>query len=221
MGWSFRKSFRIMPGVRMNLSRRGVGWSFGFKGFRIGTSGGRTRVSSGVGPFRYQKTVSQGADQKSGGLGCFSFLIIGLGAMSVLAIINSPEDKTSDASSKTPLSPVSSSATTTTKAVRPADEVLRLPDPPSSEAPSQRTSGSAVPRALPTGPAAEAARWRAVARYPYLGVAGSPLNKAFIDRVRRYQVERPSFFDQAEWPTLIATECQAELTEKAPSSVAR
>ena len=35
MGFRFRKSFRVLPGVRLNLSKTGVGASFGFKGFRI------------------------------------------------------------------------------------------------------------------------------------------------------------------------------------------
>lgn len=36
MGWRFRRSFRIAPGVRLNVSKRGVGVSAGVKGFRIG-----------------------------------------------------------------------------------------------------------------------------------------------------------------------------------------
>ena len=34
MGLRFRKSFRIFPGVRINLSKTGIGASVGFKGFR-------------------------------------------------------------------------------------------------------------------------------------------------------------------------------------------
>ncbi|GEA16296.1 hypothetical protein E308F_25400 [Moorella sp. E308F] len=36
MGWRFRKSIRIAKGVRLNLSKRGVGLSVGGKGFRVG-----------------------------------------------------------------------------------------------------------------------------------------------------------------------------------------
>jgi hypothetical protein len=35
MGWSFRKPFNFGP-LRVNLSRRGVGYSVGVRGFRIG-----------------------------------------------------------------------------------------------------------------------------------------------------------------------------------------
>jgi hypothetical protein len=75
--------------------------------------------------------------------------------------------------------------------------------PPKSESP--RTSTAARP--LPTGDAAEAAKLRAVARYPQLGIAGSPLNTAFLARVRQYQIENPQVFDDPEWPTRIAREC--------------
>lgn len=34
MGLRFRKSFRIFPGIRINLSKTGIGASVGFKGFR-------------------------------------------------------------------------------------------------------------------------------------------------------------------------------------------
>lgn len=44
MGLNFRKSFKIAPGVRMNVGKKGVGVSFGVPGLRytINTSGRRT-----------------------------------------------------------------------------------------------------------------------------------------------------------------------------------
>jgi hypothetical protein len=35
MGWSFRRSARFGP-LRLNLSKSGIGYSVGFRGFRIG-----------------------------------------------------------------------------------------------------------------------------------------------------------------------------------------
>jgi DNA-directed RNA polymerase subunit RPC12/RpoP len=35
MGFRFRKSIKIIPGVRLNLSKTGLGASVGFKGFRL------------------------------------------------------------------------------------------------------------------------------------------------------------------------------------------
>jgi len=48
MGLRFRKSFRIFPGVRINLSKTGIGASVGFKGFRL------TKRADG----KVQRTVS-------------------------------------------------------------------------------------------------------------------------------------------------------------------
>lgn len=35
MGMRFRKSFKIAPGVKLNLSKRGIGVSAGVKGARV------------------------------------------------------------------------------------------------------------------------------------------------------------------------------------------
>jgi len=48
MGWSFRKSFSFGP-LRVNLSKSGVGFSFGMPGLRAGVSSrGRKYVSAGI-----------------------------------------------------------------------------------------------------------------------------------------------------------------------------
>jgi hypothetical protein len=59
MGWSFRKSLRILPGVRINLSKRGPRLSVGVPAARASIDiEGKTRLYGGVGPVRYQKTVT-------------------------------------------------------------------------------------------------------------------------------------------------------------------
>ena len=47
MGWRFHKSVKIAPGVRLNLSKRGPGLSFGGRGMRysVGPGGRRTTFS--------------------------------------------------------------------------------------------------------------------------------------------------------------------------------
>jgi hypothetical protein len=47
MPWRFHRSVKILPGVRLNFSKRGTGVSFGVKGFRhsVGPSGRRTTIS--------------------------------------------------------------------------------------------------------------------------------------------------------------------------------
>jgi hypothetical protein len=49
MGWRWRKSINVGGGIRAILSRKGVGWSWGIPGFRIGKSAdGSTWVSVGI-----------------------------------------------------------------------------------------------------------------------------------------------------------------------------
>jgi hypothetical protein len=61
MGWFFRKSFRLLPGIRLNLSKSGPRLSVGVPGARasIGLQG-KTRIYAGKGPLRYQKSVTIG-----------------------------------------------------------------------------------------------------------------------------------------------------------------
>jgi uncharacterized protein DUF4236 len=46
MGFRFRRSFRLMPGIRMNVSKSGVSTSFGSRGawFTVGPRGTRTTL---------------------------------------------------------------------------------------------------------------------------------------------------------------------------------
>jgi hypothetical protein len=65
MGWSLRKSFRIFPGVKLNLSKRGPRLSVGVPGARASIDlKGRTRFYAGKGPLRYQKSGRVGGDHK-------------------------------------------------------------------------------------------------------------------------------------------------------------
>ena len=58
MGWSLRKSWRLLPGVRVSLSKSGPRLSVGIPGARASTDiQGRTRVYGGIGPFRFQKRL--------------------------------------------------------------------------------------------------------------------------------------------------------------------
>lgn len=56
MGFSIRKGFKLGP-VRLNLSKRGVGYSVGVKGLRVGTSGGKAYLRGGRGPIRFQSSL--------------------------------------------------------------------------------------------------------------------------------------------------------------------
>ena len=60
MGWSFRKSFKVAPGIRLNLSKGGVGISGGVKGFRVGVGPRGTNVSAGRDGLYYRKQLGGG-----------------------------------------------------------------------------------------------------------------------------------------------------------------
>lgn len=58
MGWSFRKSFSLIPGVRLNLSRNGPRLSVGVRGAHVSVGpDGNTKLYGGLGPLRYQKSL--------------------------------------------------------------------------------------------------------------------------------------------------------------------
>ncbi len=61
MGWSFRESVKILPGVRLSFSRRGISASFGGRGMHLGVGGGRPpRLTGGIGPFHYYRSLGAG-----------------------------------------------------------------------------------------------------------------------------------------------------------------
>ena len=58
MGWSFRESIKVLPGIRLNFSRRGIGASIGPKGLHLGFGGGRApRITGGIGPLHYYQSL--------------------------------------------------------------------------------------------------------------------------------------------------------------------
>ncbi len=58
MGWMFRKSLRLAPGVRLNLSKRSAGVSVGPRGAKLSANTrGRRAVSLGRGGIFFRKRV--------------------------------------------------------------------------------------------------------------------------------------------------------------------
>jgi hypothetical protein len=79
MGFSFRKSFRIAPGIRVNLSKGGVGISGGVKGLRVGIGPRGTQLTAGRGGFLYRKKLGGFSGQsKATGASGKSSLVPGL-----------------------------------------------------------------------------------------------------------------------------------------------
>jgi hypothetical protein len=66
MGWSFRKSMKCGP-LRINLSKSGVGYSIGGKGFRTGVNAKGRKYTSASIPgtgLRYQKTIGKKGERR-------------------------------------------------------------------------------------------------------------------------------------------------------------
>ncbi len=60
MGWGFRKSIRIAPGIRLNVSKSGISTSIGGKGFTYNTRGRVTASIPGTG-IRYTHNIRRTA----------------------------------------------------------------------------------------------------------------------------------------------------------------
>lgn len=60
MAWYLRKSFRVGPFLRLNLSKSGLGASFGVRGARVGVGPRGTYVHAGRQGLYYRKSVSSG-----------------------------------------------------------------------------------------------------------------------------------------------------------------
>jgi hypothetical protein len=59
MGWFLRKSLRVLPGIRLNLSKTGPRLSIGVPGARASIdTHGKTRGYAGEGSLRYQKSIN-------------------------------------------------------------------------------------------------------------------------------------------------------------------
>ncbi|PDY36660.1 hypothetical protein COO17_24715 [Bacillus wiedmannii] len=68
MGFGFRKSFKIAPGVRVNVGKRGIGVSAGTKGLRYSVhSSGRSQVTAGIPGtgISYTNSLSSGRKYKT------------------------------------------------------------------------------------------------------------------------------------------------------------
>lgn len=89
-----------------------------------------------------------------------------------------------------------------------------LPGAASLQKPFAQSSPPASAQISPQRSVANAAQQRAMQLYPELGIANSPLNREFIRRYRKYQIEDKHYFDDPDWPTRLAKESKAGLTRK-------
>jgi hypothetical protein len=81
MGWRFQKRVKIAPGVRVNLSKRGAGLSFGGRGLRysVGPTGRRTTFSIPGTGLSYVRQQGRGRE-RAGCSCCLGLFTLCLGA---------------------------------------------------------------------------------------------------------------------------------------------
>lgn len=76
MGFRFRKSIKILPGIRLNLSKSGVSTSIGRPGLTVNLKNGKTTTTVGVPGTGLSYKSSSSAEQgtpSGGGLGTLLF----------------------------------------------------------------------------------------------------------------------------------------------------
>lgn len=92
MGWSYRKSFSVGP-FRVNMSKSGVGYSVGGRGFRTGVRANGRRYTTASLPgtgLRYTKTsggrrAARPRAERPRATGCLVVLAITVAGLSALA----------------------------------------------------------------------------------------------------------------------------------------
>lgn len=101
MGWGFRKSIKLAPGVRLNLSRSGISTSFGGRGatVNIGQKGTRATVGiPGTGISFSQRVGGGGGASNQGaaqGGGCAGAGCLGLFMLVLLGMCMGPDEPSS------------------------------------------------------------------------------------------------------------------------------
>lgn len=90
MGFRFRKSVKIAPGIRLNLSRSGISTSFGRPGATVNVGRGKTRATVGIpgSGLSYSTLLGRSRVAPLGnaqaGRGAGSWLVVGLVVIAVL-----------------------------------------------------------------------------------------------------------------------------------------
>jgi hypothetical protein len=114
MGWRFRRSVKLLPGVRLNVSRSGITTTVGARGAHVTFGGGRTRYTTsipGTG-LSYSQTVSAHS-RSPGARSIGSILVWLLISVTVLAFCNRQHDTVQNATHPPEIDRASALATPT------------------------------------------------------------------------------------------------------------
>jgi hypothetical protein len=133
--------------------------------------------------------------RKKRGMGCLSY--VGIGFIALLVISNLTERSQNSTLGKP------------AEATPPPPRATPTPTPASIATPSPiPNKGSVITQQSPTPAALDdaAAQRHAIARFPSLGTANSPLNAEFVRKYRLYRQNRPTYFQNPEWPMQLAEE---------------
>jgi len=79
MGFRFQKRIKILPGLRINLSKTGISTSLGGKGLTVNLRGNKVKTTVGLPGtgLSYSETTKQTHDSMAGGV----WLLIVIGAV--------------------------------------------------------------------------------------------------------------------------------------------
>jgi hypothetical protein len=151
MGFRFRRSIRVLPGVRINVGKKGISTSIGGRGAHVTIGHGKVRSTVGLpgSGISYTTTQSLGGHTSTSRIGdsaprdlsaggCLGILIlIGVGAVVIAGVTNrdpTPVSATSTASTNSGASVLTQSASGTARtaaiqrcerAFRPGDALMR------------------------------------------------------------------------------------------------
>ncbi len=115
MGFRFRKSIKVLPGIRLNVGKNGINSvSVGGRGVttNIGKHGAHTTYSIPGTGINY-RTGSHKSGSQGGGLGCFGLCLFGVVALAFFSMFTHHEDNSLGATTTEPPqgTPVESSPT--------------------------------------------------------------------------------------------------------------
>jgi hypothetical protein len=215
----FRRSIKLLPGVRLNFGKKSASISVGTRGasYTIGTRGSRTTVGiPGTGlsytsvnsDRRRSQPENTGEKQRSGCLtyGVLGFLVImAIGALSQGSKNQSQTRKRQSAEAHGAISSPIEKGEHRTSSHVPSFSPSIAPSP-------QSANPNPTPVAVPQYN--NQAKIKALARYPELGKANSSLNTEFVRRYHLYRENRPSYFQNPEWPMQLAEESAKALNFK-------
>lgn len=216
----FRRGIKLFPGVRLNLGKKGASVSLGIRGatHTVGPRGSRTTVGipgTGLSYTSVNSGASRPGKEYTGEKrrsGCLTYCFLGVMVMLAISALHAlvqgsrSESRHGVLPTRTTPGPI----TTPAQKPGPSPQVSNSPPAAAPQPPSALPNPTAVAAPL----VSNEAKGRAIARFPSLGKANTPLNTEFMRRYHLYRQDCPSYFQNPEWPTQLAEESAKALNLK-------